>query len=218
MRSLRHASPAPRKMAARRVPPFHVARRRVGASCQKTPPPRLNKVAGAQRPRCILTHGLFGNRVSPHALTALTMFLRFRRDYCRTPLYVASFFNHLRLHKDEQPTDTRSTRMETINTPATPNTTSAQGTSVAPHARVGLFRALRLHRAVVARRAPAAADAVVHQSRPLRRQSLFSPACRAAVVGQPRRRRRLVAVAARARSCRGDCYHRRHAPSAASAA
>src|SRR5260221_13862303 len=39
-----------------------------------------------------------------------------------------------------QPTETRSTPMETINTPATPNTTSEQGTSAAPQRKGGFIQ------------------------------------------------------------------------------
>jgi hypothetical protein len=141
------------------------------------------------------------------------------RYCCQMPLYVASFFTPLRLHRQE-PTYLiqgahrwrRSTHRPHQTRPAT--RVRAQHRS----ARAGLFRALPSRRAVAVRLAPAVAGAVAHQSRPLYRLPLFSPARRPAVVERLRRHRRPVAVAVSASVCRGDCHGQRHAPSAARAA
>jgi hypothetical protein len=115
MRSLWHASPPPRKMAARRVPPFHCSTA-VGASCHKAPPLRLNKLAGAQRPRCTLTHALFGNRVPPHASDGTDNGSYVSAAIIAGRLCVLRPFSHIAVSIDKsQPTETRSTPMETIN-------------------------------------------------------------------------------------------------------
>src|SRR6266496_2506747 len=91
------------------------------------------KVAGAQRPRCILTHALVSNRVPPHASDGTDAgHAQLSRNCVLRP------FSHTAVSIDKnQATETRSTPMETINTPATPDTTSEQGTRTTPQRKGG---------------------------------------------------------------------------------